>query len=441
MRDWARPYGVVALTGWFVVGAVLGAVSMLSAGEPGFIDLRDLVFAARLVLPYASVPVGWLMVWAMAVHRPDSLLVGPAPGRSRSRIIARQTGLGAAALAVGFLIALAPLAVILASTQHWTPADPVSLLTVAVALASLVPVAACGALLVGPRLGLLVAPLTVLALVLLPTYLIDVPLLGDTGASLESVTYIWDHSYPGRGEMLIWQLEAFRMGFFGLVGVAAWRAATGLGEWRAAADRRALASLAVLTVPTAIAVAASLLNPPLTAPDPADRVRCADDHGLTLCLYAVDEPNRELTARTLAPFAAVLPPEQLVFTQDLDAPGMSTGRIGGEPADRLELEVRSIALGLVTVTTVPEPPACHEPPPGTEGLQQAVARQLLLRQGRDAAQPDVRALWLGLPEAQESHNAELDARLDHLSDGEFRTWFSAHQAVLRDCTLTAGQLP
>lgn len=175
-----RPYGVVPILAAAAIGALVG---FLGAGPVrGFADLRDVVFEARLVVPYAALPVGWLMVWAMAAHRPDSVLA------------------------------------------------------VVAGLASLVPVAACGALLVGPRLGLLVAPLLVVAVTVLPTYLIDVVLLANSDASVAAVSYVWHLYHPLRGEMLVWQVEAFRVLFFLLVGVAALRAAAALAEWRAASN-------------------------------------------------------------------------------------------------------------------------------------------------------------------------------------------------------------
>ena len=176
------------------------------------------------------------MVWTMAAHRPDSVLVGPAPGRGRFAIVARQVGVLTLALLAGWALGAAPMTVHAAATQHWTLADPVSMLAVVAGLASLVPVAACGALLVGPRLGLLVAPLLVVAVTVLPTYLIDVVLLANSDASVAAVSYVWHLYHPLRGEMLVWQVEAFRVLFFLLVGVAALRAAAALAEWRAASN-------------------------------------------------------------------------------------------------------------------------------------------------------------------------------------------------------------
>ena len=84
--------------------------------------------------------------------------------------------------------------------------------------------------------GLLVAPLLVVAVTVLPTYLIDVVLLANSDASVAAVSYVWHLYHPLRGEMLVWQVEAFRVLFFLLVGVAALRAAAALAEWRAASN-------------------------------------------------------------------------------------------------------------------------------------------------------------------------------------------------------------
>ena len=92
--------------------------------------------------------------------------------------------------------------------------------------------------------GLLVAPLLVVAVTVLPTYLIDVVLLANSDASVAAVSYVWHLYHPLRGEMLVWQVEAFRVLFFLLVGGAALRAAAALAEWRAAATFMMVAELA-----------------------------------------------------------------------------------------------------------------------------------------------------------------------------------------------------
>ena len=60
--------------------------------------------------------------------------------------------------------------------------------------------------------------------------------LGNSDASVAAVSYVWHLYHPLRGEMLVWQVEAFRVLFFLLVGVAALRAAAALAEWRAASN-------------------------------------------------------------------------------------------------------------------------------------------------------------------------------------------------------------
>ncbi|MFT3889609.1 MAG: hypothetical protein QM713_15810 [Arachnia sp.] len=431
-----RPYGVLAVAGTAACGALIG---FAGAGPiRGFVDLRDVVQSVRLAVPYAALPVGWLMVWAMAAHRPDSVLIGPAPGRGRGGIVARQVGVLAVALLVGFALGLAPMSIHAATTEHWTLADPVSLLAVGAGLASLVPIAACGALLVGPRLGLLAAPVAVLAVAVLPTYPVEMTFLAGSSASVEAVSYVWAHSYPLRGEMLLWQVEAFRVAFFLLVGVAALRAASGLAEWRAARDARALGGLAALAAPAAVAVIVAVIHPALTAPDPGDVVHCADDRGLTVCLYSIDEPNRAEVARTLEPFARLFPSREFVVTQRQSGPGYVIGRIGADPVERLEGEVRSIGGSFVEDA---DPNACNDAPYEATQVRGAVLRQLFARGGNLSDDPAVRALWHGVDEAEDGHAPEVDAWLDALSDDEFVAWFEAHGADVAACRVLPEDLP
>ncbi|HMS36096.1 MAG TPA: hypothetical protein PKA93_02955 [Arachnia sp.] len=430
-----RPYGVVPVLAAVAVGALVG---FLGAGPVrGFADLRDVVAASRLTVPYAALPVGWLMVWAMAAHRPDAVLVGPAPGRGRFGIVARQVGVLTVALLAGWALGAAPMIGHAAATQHWTLADPVSLFAVLAGLASLVPVAACGALLVGPRLGLLVAPSVVVAVTVLPTYLVDVVLLADSDASVAAVSYVWNLARPLRGEMLVWQAEAFRVLFFALVGVAALRAAAALAEWRATSDRRALGGLAVLLVPAAVAAVVAVANPALTTADPDDVVACTDELGVTVCLYPIDEPNRAEVVRTLAPFARLFPAREFVFTQEYNAGGLAIGRVGADAADRLEGDVRGIGWTLVERDLR----ACNDALYEASQVQGAVLRQVFLRGGELSGDDAVRALWQGVPEVSDSHSDDVDARLDPLSDDEFLAWFDQHRDAVAACRAMPEDLP
>lgn len=436
-----RPYGVVPVLAAAAIGALVG---FLGAGPVrGFADLRDVVSETRLVVPYAALPVGWLMVWAMSAHRPDSVLVGPAPGRGRVGIVARQVGVLTLALLAGWAFGAAPMTVHAVATQHWTLADPVSMLAVVAGLASLVPVAACGALLVGPRLGLLVAPLLVVAVTVLPTYLVDVVLLANSDASVAAVSYVWHLYHPLRGEMLVWQVEAFRVLFFLLVGVSALRAAAALAEWRAASDRRALGGLVVLLVPAAVAAVVAVVNPALTTPDPDDVVACADDHGITVCLYPIDEPNRAEVVRTLAPFARLFPARKFVFTQEYNAGGFAIGRLGADAADRLDLEVGGVAGSFVDDRLL----ACNEAPYEASQVRTATLRQILVRGGGLSDDDGARAVWQAVVDAQvsgdggDSRTPEEDARLDPLSDDEFLAWFDEHRDDVAACRAMPEDLP
>jgi hypothetical protein len=243
--------------------------------------------------------------------------------------------------------------------------------------------------------------------------------------------------------MLVWQVEAFRILFFALVGVAALRAAAALAEWRAASDRRALGGMAVLLVPAAVAAVVAVVNPALTTPDPDDVVACADDHGITVCLYPIDEPNRAEVVRTLAPFARLFPAREFVFTQEYNAGGFAIGRLGADAADRLDLEVGGVAGSFVDDRLL----ACNEAPYEASQVRTATLRQILVRGGGLSDDDGVRAIWQAVVDAQvsgdggDSRTPEEDARLDPLSDDEFLAWFDEHRDAVAACRAMPEDLP
>ena len=228
-----------------------------------------------------------------------------------------------------------------------------------------------------------------------------------------------------------------------LVGVAALRAAAALAEWRAASDRRALGGMAVLLVPAAVAAVVAVVNPALTTPDPDDVVACADDHGITVCLYPIDEPNRAEVVRTLAPFARLFPAREFVFTQEYNAGGLAIGRLGADAADRLDLEVGGVAGSFVDDRLL----ACNEAPYEASQVRTATLRQILVRGGGLSDDDGVRAIWQAVVDAQvsgdggDSRTPEEDARLDPLSDDEFLAWFDEHRDAVAACRAMPEDLP
>ncbi len=441
MPDIRTHLGLVPAVVPLVIGFVVGLFP--TAGlwrEIGWIDLRDLVFEARQALPFAAPALGWLMVWVTDAHRPESVLVGPAPGRSRGDIVAGQILVSASLVTGGFLAGISPLWWYLALMQHSTVSDWISFAAVTVGLASLVPVAACGALLASRRLGLLFAPLAALAVVMAPTFLLG-PLLAPLGEHRAAATYyMFDQSWPGRGEMLVPVTEAVRGVFFLLVALAATRLAVGLAEHRASGFRPRWRDVAPLGLPVLLGVAAMAVGLPMTAVDPGDTVACRQQSGLTVCLYAVDEPARDRVVAALEPLARLFPDQSFEFTQEQDrAEGrvLTLSRIGSDVTGRLEVEVRGAVADIVDEDLN----ACNAAEYESVIVTRAVVRQIFLRAADLAKNDDVRSIWLAADEAQESVSSDVDPGLDRLTDRGFAAWFEANRETIATCALRPGELP
>lgn len=95
-------------------------------------------------------------------------------------------------------------------------------------IASLVSVAACGALLAVPRIGVVLAPSLTLATVVVPAFLINDVVLLNRSMSVMSAAYMWSVGDPVRGEQLLWSTQLVQILFFALVGFVAFKVAVGL---------------------------------------------------------------------------------------------------------------------------------------------------------------------------------------------------------------------
>lgn len=447
MTERFRPYGLSRLAVIALAAALVGAgvTYPLFPSSFGASDLRDVVMELRLALPLLAVPLGWLAVWAMRVHTPDSVLVGPAPGLTRNLVVARQVALLSGAVLIGLVVGAAPVTITAWSSQHWSAADLVSLVGVLVAAVSLIPIAAAAAMLVGPRVGLFIAPAVVLAVLLIPAFVINDHMLKEP-ASILGVSYMWSLSYPSRGEMLVWQIELLRIGFFLLVGFCALKVVAGLAEWRAARQPRGVASLGWCLPPIAVAVVVGLTSPTLAVPDPGDQVRCAQQDNFALCLYQIDEPHREFITQVLEPMTALTHPDQadtLTITQgyipeDLVGSFLGVDRIGGARADWITGNIRNNVYGMIYGAHE----ECETATYDGQSTRTSVAYQLLSRAGERAATPEIQAAYLdAAEEGGAGANPEADARLDALTDDEFVEWFSVHHEAITECRLTPADLP
>lgn len=444
---WLRPYGTRVLL------LILGASALLMAGVSSWVflpsfaswDLRDLVSRLKLALPVWAVPLGWLAVWAMRVHEPDSVLVGPAPSKPRSQIVARQIGLLAGAVLAGSCVGVLPAAATLAVSQYFTSADVVALAAVVVGVASLIPVAACVATLVDIRLGLLLAPLVVLAVLLVPAFVIQDMLLLNRPASIMSVAYVWSVPLPERGQMLVWQVELLRVFFFSLLGFAALKTAEGLCEWRASRRTAGLTSAAWFAIPAVVAVIVGITQPLLALPDPNDQVGCEDSGGMMLCLYQIDEPQRDSISASVTPLIDLLhggTERPITVTQDWrasqDNDALTVDRLRASRREWLEVTLNSLTLTLLSEGRVA--PSC-DAREDDDHLEDSVAHQIFTRAAASSADPEIAAAYTQLASERFITDPEADARLTALSDGEFSSWFTSQHTAIASCQLTHENLP
>ncbi|NLE97450.1 MAG: hypothetical protein GX596_05610 [Propionibacterium sp.] len=409
-------------------------------------DMRDLVRSLKTQLPYWSLPLGWLAVWIMRVHAPDSVLVGPAPGRPRAAIVVRQLGALSAATLLGALLGTAPVVVVMLTTQYWTAPDLVSFAAVLVALASLLPVAACAAALTGQRLGLLVAPLLVVLVTLLPAFVINDQLLANRPVSIMSTAYVWSVGLPARGEMLAWQVELLRILYFGLVWIVAVKITTGLADWRAAAQPRGLVSLSWLALPLAVTAVVGYQQPILVEEDPGDQVRCEAHDRLNICVYQIDDPHRGFIAEAFAPLIRLTQTDEAVpftITQDLagaavTGPGpddvLTVGRMRRDAAEWLDVELTSAAAMLSGLGV-----DCRDE--RSSALAEVLTHQLLLRAAQSSPTAELRSAYSGRLDETGVWNEEAATQLATLSDQEFAEWFGLRRGPIAACALTTADLP
>lgn len=442
-----RPHGWRPLAMVCIGAALMSFTLGIEHVTPTFAasDMRDVVRTLKTQLPYWCVPLGWLAVWAMRVHSAGSVLVGPAPGRPRSDIVLTQVATLSAALVLGALIGNAPGVVKVMVTQYWTPTDLVSFAAVLIAMASLLPVAACAAAVTPPRVGLLVAPLMVLLVTLVPAFVINDQLLVNRPASVMSTAYVWSISPPARGEMLVWQVELLRILYFCLMWIVAVRISTGLAEWRASSQPRGLLSLGWLMLPLAVTMGVGYQQPILVMDDPGDHVQCASHGRLEICTYQIDDRHQEFIAEAFEPLVLLTEPDEggrLTITQELEAAEGAplppqlwvVGRMRSEPEEWLDVELSSAAMVLSGATR-----ECHDEQASI--LAYTVMHQLLLRAAENAPSVEVQSAYLGRLGDNFLMDPEAGSRLAALDDHEFARWFSLRREAITGCSLDRADLP
>lgn len=442
-----QPFGVRQLAivaACTVVLAFLFSSRFLSTNF-GAWDMRDVVAGLKMQLPFWSVPIGWLTVWAMRVHSPDSVLVGATPSRDRASIVTRQLGGLSAAVFAGALVGTAPAVVKAFATQHWSIADVISYGAVLVALASLVPVAACAAVAMRSGVALVTAPLLVVAVTMVPAFVINDLLLVNQRASIMSVSYVWSLALPDRGLMLVWQVELLRILFFGLVWMVTAKVTAGLAEWRAAGQTRALRSLLWLAVPLVVTVVVGYLQPILVEDDPNDQIRCTTHSNMRVCVFQIDDPYRDFIASAFQPLATLTQPGEgkpFTITQtarwvDNQSDGSAEvhiNRIGYTRADWLDVELSSAAMRLAGSAA-----ECRDDK--SMGMQYAVAFQVLERASRIAPDEEIATAYANRLNQDQGADSATQSRLADLTDQEFTDWFEQERVAISECALSGEELP
>ena len=443
-RRFTRPYSArsqIILVVAIAVGTLLVNLSLL-LDELATVDMRDLVRALKAQLPFWSLPLGWLAASATAPHAPTSMIVGPVPGRNRSEIIIRQMLTLAGVVGLGTLFGVLPATVKLMLTQHWTWADVFSLLAAVVSMVSLIPIGAAAAALVGWRVGVVVAPVAIVAATLVPAFVINDVLLANRPASIMSLAPVWSLSVPGRGSMLVWQVELLRICYFALLWLCMSKVTTALAEWRASHQKLGLPIVGWLALPVIVMAVVALQQPILSVEDPGDQVRCDSRHGLEVCLYQVDEVHRSLVHDAYRPLVELIAAdgESVMVTQDQEAqvPHRDTlvlGRLGHDPFRWLPLELSSSVFTITTDACEPEATTSTE-------LANAVAHQLLRRASNNASSPQLmQAFESPMDDVTSFMNPAADTQLQALPDEAFAAWFSKNREAVASCTLKEADLP
>ena len=438
---------------WLTLSVVATGFAVIAFGMSwGFFgsfaafDMRDVIVQARNhALIALFLPVGWLGVWAARVHGSASVIVGPAPGRSRRRIVAGQVVPLAVSAGVGWLVGWAPVCVVALAGQYWTPVDLVAMITVGVGVCSLVAIGFLVAALFGLRAGAFIVPIVMLAVMLLPGFVIDGWLGGE--ASSVALSYVWPVEEPDNGEQLVVGTEVIRLVFYLLVAFTATMAASGLAEFRSTRRTPALRAAGWLTFPLVVAVAMVLIRPLLWVDDPQDQPYCQEDEqGVTLCLYQIDEPQRDQIRGAIAPMLALMPAgrlDQIKITEDDWQPdGIYLNALRDDRAAWLGNEVPQLARNLF----LPSGGICEVDDGGEvdqeqDALQMSILKQVGVRAAALTADPLLSDILSRITEGYFATSELADERLSRLTDAEFRDWYASVADRVNKCDLTEEDLP
>ena len=435
---------------WLIRGGVIaGACALLALGNSvpllwrdfGATDMTDVVISARLLHPVWAVVAGWLACWVTAQHTPDSVLVGAAPGRGRTGVLAKELGTTMIAVVAGVAVGHLPVVLLAMARFPWHVADLLALVAMLTGVASLVAVGACGALIAGPRVGTVLAPLANLVTVVAPAFLINDVLLLNRSMSVMSASYMWSVSGPELGERLLWSTQLIQIMFFALVGFAAFKVAVGLAEVHAARDRRGWTALGWVAGPLAVMAFLAFQQPLLTEETPDVEARCESTGDLELCLYPKAEGERQFIAELLSPL--VLPAAQgqqpYVISQGRPrTPGHDhLDEVSGNRREWGAVQVRLWASRLLLN------PATQCPLATLEDERNALPDMALARvrfASGKVTSPEIRAIYEQVLNDGGNETGAMD-RFAAFDDADWAAWVTAHRDALDRCLILPEDLP
>ncbi|MDO5082796.1 MAG: hypothetical protein Q4D89_05260 [Arachnia propionica] len=435
---------------WLIRGAVIaGVCALLALGSTvsllwrdlGATDMADVIISARLFYPVWAVVTGWLACWVTAQHTPDSVLVGAAPGRARTGVLAKELGSTMIAVVVGVLAGHLPVVLVSMARLPWNLADLLALAALLTGVASLVAVGACGALVAGPRVGIVLAPLAAVVTVVAPAFLINDVLLLNRSMSVMSASYMWSVGGPGLGERLLWSTQLIQIMFFALVGFTAFKVAVGMAEVHAARNRRGWTALGWVAAPLVVMAFLAFQQPLLTEEDPTAEVRCENTGDLELCLYPKAEGERQFIAELMSPLVPPVAQGQRPYVISQGGPGARghdhLGEVAGSRKEWGAVQVRSWAGRLLMTPAVECPQTALEDEHNV--LHDVALARIRFGAGK-VASPQIREIYdLVLDEG--GQEAAVMERFAAFDDADWAAWVAAHQDGLDRCLILPEDLP
>ncbi|MDR1852566.1 MAG: hypothetical protein LBR21_07975 [Propionibacteriaceae bacterium] len=249
--------------------------------------------------------------------------------------------------------------------------------------------------------------------------------------------------------------ELLRLVFYVLVTVAVTLAATGVAEWRADADPKALSSLGWLAFPVAVAVAVAVIQPLVYQDDPGDQVRCQQtgtspgqsisggQTGFTLCVYQIDEPFRAQYIADLEPLMSLLPDASKVKVTDdyNDKNGVSMGAMRGNNQWWLNNGLYNLIYSVAAPSDCQKPG--HDAGSKQDDFDAVIAAQFAERASKRAKDSALASVYTQAASdlGELGEDPKTSGRLAKLSDTEFTSWYAKTYDKIAGCTLTESDLP